>query len=425
MRILAALAAAAALASPAGAAGLWDHYGSAIRTNTGYLEQLAATARAEEDPAIGWASLLPQVSASDILSRQEAENSGDDTRSRTQSLTLTQTIFNLTSVDQLRATYDTRDAARLRAEAARSALMIQVADAYFNALLTRQLIDFTGARLRATREQLSSIERNLEAGTATLVELLSVQAELQSVIADEIAARGDHQLALRDLALVSGLDDPAIDPVDAAAPGETGESLDSLRARARQGNLAVQALRKDREATAKGVSATRDAVLPTVDFSMTRSRSWGNSSAREYDTTSRFALSWSLFSGGGTLPAYRQALADLDAADIRLRGGLRSIDNETERALNQVRNSESTIRALEASVKANEELLEIVTLGYDEGVNALTDVFDAQRDLEDSRSQLAQERYALLTNSLSLLDVIGALDEERFERFARSAGRPR
>ena len=418
-------ACAALSTSAAGAAGLWEHYQSALQENPDYLEQVAAAERAQEQPLVRRAFLLPHVAATDRRTRQsplEMTGGGGppDRRVRAQSLSLRQTLFDLPNWLQYKAAFDLRDAAQLRAQAARSVLMIEVAEAYFDALWTGQLRQLAAARRRAVRRQLDSIESGVAAGAATVLDQLRGQAELQAILAEEIAARGDHELALRSLAFLAGIEDESLEPVGPHVPAEAGEPRESLRERARANNLTIRALRKDRAEAEAAVEIARSKALPTVGFSVARTRSDGDRSEREYDTRASIELQWTLFAGGGNRPVRRQALADRRAADIRLRGGIQAAESRTDQALNRIRNGESRVKALEASVEAGQELLDIVAFGYRENVNVLADVFDAQKDLADAQSRRARARYDLLLNSLRLLDAVGALDDGRFRSFTQA-----
>lgn len=433
MRLALAPLCLAALALPGetGARGLWEHYQSALESNAGYLNRVASSKIDIEEPKVRRAALLPQVSVSASKAWMPGNSGMDgngggsnrgepDEESASQSLSLSQALFDPRTYHLYRASLERREVALLQVESARRDLMVQVAEAYFDALWARQQLDFTSTRLRAVTEQSSSIEAGVEAGSATILDQLRAQAELQSVRAAEIAARGDHDIALRNLALVSGLEDGDIRPLASheLPPFETG--LEEVLRRTRDDNLDIRGLRKGLEAADIDVRAARSVVYPTLGLLASRTRSDGDNSEREYDSRYAVQLQWTLFSGGGRVPAYRQALAAREVSDTLLQGRLRTAAQEATRAVNQIRNGKSQIAALEASVKANEELLDIVGYGYEEDVNVLSDVFDAQQDLEDSRTLLSRARLDLILDSLRLLAVTGELDEDLFGRIARS-----
>lgn len=426
-----ACAAALALSAEAGALGLWEHYQSALGRNAEYLNRVAAAEIDIEEPRVRRSVLLPQVALSASKSWLPGNTGGGDgnggnnrgmpdEETTTQSVTLDQAIFNPRDYHLYRAAQERGEVARLQVESARRELMIKVVEAYFGALWTRQQLDFTSARLRAVREQASSIDIGVQAGSATILEQLRAQAELQSVRAAEIAARGEHEIALRNLALVSGLEDSDVRPLVSfdLPPIDTG--LEGVLERTRTGNLGIRELRKGLEASDIDVEAARSVVYPTVRLSAARTRSDGDNSSRGYDSRYTFQVEWRLFSGGGRIPAFRQALAARDVSDTLLQGRLHTAAQEAIRAVNQIRNGKSQIAALEASVEANEQLLDIVSYGYEESVNVLSDVFDAQRDLEDSRTLLSRARLDLILDSLRLLAVTGELDEELFGEISRS-----
>ncbi len=412
--------------APVAAVTLWEHYQSALRKNADFLTQVALSQIDVEQPKVRRSLLLPQVSIGISKTRRsksdEAQQNGSPPSKKTKShdLTVRQSLFNLRDFLLYQQTHDVRDATLLRVEAARSALMIKVAEAYFNVLWTRQQLGFTNFRLRAIREQLNSIRKGVEAGSATRLDELRIQAELKAVAAARISARGDYELALRNLSLVSGIDDEALNTPTTFTVPVTDRDLDSLLLKVTRNNFEIRALRKDLKAADTGVEAALGVLLPEVVLSATRSRSDNEQDGRDYSTVTSVQIEWTLFSGGGTKPAYRQAVATKKAAQTQLSGGVQALSNEVARSLNQIRNGESRIRALEASVQANEELVDIVTYGFNESINVLSDVLDAQQDLENARSLLARARYDLLLDSLRLLAASGELVDERFMEFTEA-----
>jgi outer membrane protein len=90
----------------------------------------------------------------------------------------------------------------------------------------------------------------------------------------------------------------------------------------------------------------------------------------------------------------------------------RVVMRETRGAYQGVISAIQRVRALEASLTSQDSVVEGRTRGYRSGVFTLLDVLDSERELYQTRRDLARARYEYLLNLLQLKRQAGTLSED-------------
>jgi outer membrane protein len=101
-------------------------------------------------------------------------------------------------------------------------------------------------------------------------------------------------------------------------------------------------------------------------------------------------LNWSIFDGGGKIALYKQAQAQRDAAQARVRDTELTIWQQVEQAYVTVQQAEEAIGAAEKGVESADENFRLSQGRFDAGVANIIELTDAQLALTTAQSQLAQ-----------------------------------
>ena len=101
-------------------------------------------------------------------------------------------------------------------------------------------------------------------------------------------------------------------------------------------------------------------------------------------------LNWTIFDGGGKIAQYKQAQAQRDAAQARVRDTELTIWQQVERAYVTVRQAEEAIGAAEKAVESAEENFRLSQGRFDAGVANIIELTDAQLALTTAESNVAQ-----------------------------------
>jgi outer membrane protein len=101
-------------------------------------------------------------------------------------------------------------------------------------------------------------------------------------------------------------------------------------------------------------------------------------------------LNWTIFDGGGKIALYKQAQAQRDAAQARVRDTELTIWQQVEQAYVTVQQAEEAIGAAQKAVESAEENFRLSQGRFDAGVANIIELTDAQLALTTAESNVAQ-----------------------------------
>ena len=104
----------------------------------------------------------------------------------------------------------------------------------------------------------------------------------------------------------------------------------------------------------------------------------------------RLSLNWSIFDGGNRIARYREAKANLDAAQARVRATELDVSREVEQAQNNVIESQERIQAAQVAVASAQENFRLAQGRFDAGVGTILELTDAQLALTLAQNTEAQ-----------------------------------
>ena len=101
-------------------------------------------------------------------------------------------------------------------------------------------------------------------------------------------------------------------------------------------------------------------------------------------------LSWTLFDGGNLIGRYREARANLEAAQARVKATELSIGQQVEQAALVITEADERIQAAKVLVQSAQENFQLAQGRFDAGVGTILEVTDAQLALTQAQNTEAQ-----------------------------------
>ena len=311
------------------------------------------------------------------------------------------------------------DLARAQLDGAEQDLLVRVSQAYFDVLAAQDTLAFVQAQKAAVGEQLAAARRNFEVGNATVTDSREAQARHDLVVAQEIAAENDlrvKRLALDQLVgragtaplpLAQPVALPAVQPADVGTWVRTAEDTQPL---VRQAALALDVARLETRQAETG-------HLPTVDLQAgyTVQRTPNGTvtlpgiHSRANVASVGVALNLPLFAGFAVQNRVKETLSLEEKAQADLDNARRSAAQAARAAFFGVQSGLGQVNALQAAEASTQSALDANLLGYQVGVRINIDVLNAQSQLYQTKRDLAQARYNVLTGSLRLKQAAGTL----------------
>jgi outer membrane protein len=345
--------------------------------------------------------LLPQLSASWTAARSQnagavsgtsVTGDGDRTWSTTSSgprISLSQVLFDFGK------TWASTNVARRLAEVALEDTELQrqlvtqtVKESFTNINFAQRLIRVNEQALQRADLNLRSARGFFEVGTRPKSDVTRAEVDVANARLDVIRARNAERLARVALATAMGL--PATTPLQiednliyqpvSLDPARLVEEALRQRPESRQARLQADA------AEGRLRRASRD-FLPDITGS-------GFYGAQRTDLSEvwelRLSLDWSIFDGGNRIARYREARANLDAAQARVKATELDVSREVEQAQNNVIESQERIQAAQVAVTSAQENFRLAQGRFDAGVGTILELTDAQLALTLAQNTEAQ-----------------------------------
>ncbi len=407
MRIRAAAAACACcLALQAAAISPGDFVRAALAHSTEYETAQAQLEAAKQGKLVARSALLPQLRGSAgrrLIPRESEPRGGGPPEANKFQLaaSLTQTLFSLEQSRTLEQAGLLEEAAEHQLRAIGQQIVIGAYRAYLNAALAKASLHALAERQLTVEQQLLIAESNFEfgRGDTTLVDELSVRAQLAEIDAERAEAERQLEAAMLVLAQLAGTRPGRLEELSGSIPNLEGEDWPE---RAVAAGLEVRASEASLRAQIVGEEVQRAAILPTAELSATYS-------ARE-DETIDLNFSIPLYSSGGATAAALRASAQTRSSSLALEAARRQARLDADDALLQIRTQDERIRLLIKTRDAQLARLAAATELSAEGVGIAFQVIDAAADVAAAEVAIVAARHDKLAAVLALRASVGELD---------------
>ncbi|MEN1956934.1 TolC family outer membrane protein [Luteimonas changyuni] len=367
------------------------------------------------------ASLLPQINGSASINRSYAAGVDGDARRRSVGVDLSQTVFDLGAISNLRAQRDLDAAAGLDLEAANDELITRTSASYFNVLVAIETLAAAEAAEEALQKQFDFADKRLEVGLAPITDVHEARAQYDAARANTILARNALEDAYQALAEITGRPVRTLRalPEDFQPEAPEGNGLGRWLASALENNPSLRAAEYNVSAAEHSVNTARSGHLPrlTLGAGYDNGAAWGDLGTGGGAGTSTgeghsigLTLSVPIFSGGATQSQVRQALSRRDISEQQLEQARRALDRNTRNAYQTVVAGVSEIEARRQALISARSAYEASQVGLEVGTRTVVDVLINQQNLFNAEQQYALARYNYLQNRLLLAQAAGTLD---------------
>ena len=296
-----------------------------------------------------------------------------------------------------------RESAQLNLTSTRAQLALDVAQAYFDAVLSDQLVVIAEATLAQAESTAEQVRLQREAGRLAEFDLLRAQVSRDTQRPEVIRRRNERDLAhlrlkqLLDLPLdqplqlVATLEDPVLaPPAQRWAPDVALAEAGDAPARVR---TAVTQAGNDVQQSEAGIRVARSQRLPVVSVNS----AFGQVAYAGLPRVGDFRTNWTIgasasmpiFTGGRIKADETTARANLIESRARLQQTKELATLEEASARLQLANARAAWEATAGIVQQAQRAYEIADLRYREGLSTQLELSDARLLLEQARNQRA------------------------------------
>ena len=332
---------------------------------------------------------------------------------------LTQSLYDPVLAPAVRAARLAREAAAVKVADARTAVALATRQAYYDALLARDLVTVQQKALEQAQARLDQVQAFAKAGTASEFDLLTAQVEVENLRPPLIEAKNRSDVTLsqlkriialpldRPVELTDGFREPAAgEPSHDAALGEALAAAQAHRPDLRV--LALQVQLQEQQ-----VVADKRELLPTLGLSaLYEKRSSTDAfppAAGDYanSLTAGLAFDVDLFDGGARSARLAQARARLDRVRYELSQATGEVRLDVEQVLLALDAARQQIEASRSTVARAEKALSIAQLRFRKGLSTQVELNDAELAVTQARSNHSRALHAYSTAHARYLAAIG------------------
>lgn len=310
-------------------------------------------------------------------------------------------------------------------------LIIKSAQAYFDVLLAQDKIELNQAQKIAINSQLLQAKANYKAGVSTITDVDEAQAKFDVVQSQEIAAANDLENKKQAVQILTGQYPGAFYPIKENCaltfpnlPNQATNSpypkIDIWLQHAQQNNIQIN-LKKFAYALAdKEVELYQAGHLPTLDAVASYNKTNANGGVNGFgndlnNTTVGFQFQLPLYQGGAVSSKIREAIANKDKAQQEIEIASRKAELDTKQAYLDITSSISQVLANEQTLRSSQSQLSSTLISFKVGLRTNVDVLNAQQQVFNAKRDLLQTRYSYLLGLLKLKYASGILSESDLE----------
>jgi outer membrane protein TolC len=344
--------------------------------------QLAAAVSTTRSQTTVLSTSAAQVTTSSSLGR-------DFNQTLNAQITLSQLLFDFgKNAASTEAARKLADVALEDVELQRQLITQSVKQAYTNINFAQRLIRVNEQALQRANLNLRSARGFFEVGTRPKSDVTRAEVDVANARVDLIRARNAERLGRVALNTAMGV-----------AADTATQVLDSLvfqpsnMDRSRLIETALRQRPESRQARLRVESAEALAKRTVRDFfpDITGSGAYGGvRSTMDEAWSATLSLSWSIFDGGNRIGRYREARANFDAAQARVRATELDIQRDVEQGVISVNEAEERIQAAQKLVESAQENFRLAQGRFDAGVGTILELTDAQLALTQANNTEAQ-----------------------------------
>jgi len=285
---------------------------------------------------------------------------------------------------------------------ARLDLETDVAQAFFDAILARRLVEVANQSLALATENAAVVDKKFAQGLVSEYDHLRAQVRVANLRPPLIQAKSNRQLADSRLRTLIGSEAGAeLELLDSEPDSSIWESdsLDHLVAEAGKHRPDVQAAEYEVKILKNGVQSANADYWPTLK--LRGSFVWQTQADRFKYRPADVSKSWQgmlmisypLFDGFRRAGNVGLARVDLSQAQYRRQALLKGVSLEIEQARNSFLEATQRREAQKETVAQAERGLQVANVRYESGVGTQLEVLDAQLELSTARIYAQTARH--------------------------------
>lgn len=290
-------------------------------------------------------------------------------------------------------------------DSVRSDYMLQVSEAYFNTLSSKQLLEIAEADVKRLETHKNSVQEKLNVGSVTKTDLFRAQAELSKSKTDLVVA--EHRILQNEAQIVQLTGVPqGFSISDKDVPKNLDDfkpDLEKVKAAALANRYEIKEAEKALEVAHRSIELQRGDYWPSVTI---------EGGFQESDTDTSYITAecqFTIYDNGLRRAEINQAKAREKKAKESLDLAKKNVLLQSEVAYLEFETAKKTLINLHDELKSAEENWNAVSMQFKYGLADSIDLMDANTLLVTAQRRISNARYSYYQAALKLIHTQGGL----------------
>lgn len=380
----------------------------------------------QEQRAQAGSALLPQISASaNITSNEQFANSASGTSPATPAnnyggrryfVNFNQSLFDAGKFLNWERYYSIVDQQEAAQQDALQNLMYSVLERYFKVLENQDALDLVQQEISSTRAQLEQLQHLFAKQLVKVTDMYELEAKLDSLEADKIAAETLLVTSKQGLMELSGHEITQLVPLaDSVAFVPLQGEIDAYVEKAKAVNPSLLAQKNAVAAAKINIDQQKAKHLPTIEAQANYTNSnygyQGTQSTQAEVRTIGLNINVPLFSGGGTTHAIAEASSNLEFNKQKQQSILGALIKDIHDAFLSTNASVQRIGAAEKALRSSTKAREAMEKGFQYNMQTISDVLLSQAREYKAKRDILQAKYEYIKQRSRFERYTGQIDE--------------
>lgn len=370
-------------------------------------------------------ALLPQINLDVFANRVNQDSNSTfatgDSDTTGYSVSLNQSIYSHQLYKQLEQTDLQIASSTAGFTAQQQALILRVAEAYFDVLASEDTLAFAKAEKNAIGQQLEQTRQRFEVGLIAITDVKESQAQYDLSVASEIQAENVLSTSRETLRTIIGQYPQELSKLASQFPLVVPEpaNIDRWVETSKKNNLALKSARYAYQIAQTQVLIDKSGHYPSLDLNLSHEDSSTDTDVTTIDnedTRITLNLSVPIYSGGLTSARTRQAVAQKERARSLQEQSLRSTVKAARDSYLGVTASIAQVHAFKQALISTQTAYEATQAGFEVGTRTAVEVLSVLREQYRAERDFARSRYDYILNTLRLKQAAGILSAQDVEQ---------
>jgi len=341
------------------------------------------------------------------------------TDTRQAGFTLQQPLLDFSVFPAWRLGKLTAQAAHLQQQFTIRQTLFGVAQAYYDVLKDQSIVDINQQAVDLAQKQLELAQTKLDLGAVARIDVMRARATLEDNRNTLIQSKGQLETARDTLSNILNLGgSTAFVLMEPPGAPDDRPAFDRVldRAYGRREDYKVSEIAIDQDVQRRNEIRAQYGPRIVAQADTEWAQAFGSGAARTHYNDGLVSVQMPFLTGGQREIDLRTAGYQIEETRLNFEKTRKSIESEVKTSWLKVGTLRESIEALRAEVDAATQNYADVQAEYEAGTATSLDVQSAQRDLNNSRTQLASQLYDFQVALRDLQRAQASFEQQRVER---------